>query len=74
MYFIALAASDTLVLCLTATYYAVDFTFVVNLSDLSVLKHNLAFHPALIHLYSCVSDRREDHSCGLAASIDEMEQ
>ena len=36
VYFIALAASDTLVLCLTATYYAVDFTFEVNLSDLSV--------------------------------------
>ena len=41
VYFIALAASDTLVLCLTATYYAVDFTFEVNLSDLSVFSCKL---------------------------------
>ena len=41
VYFIALAASDTLVLCLTATYYAVDFTFEVNLSNLSVFSCKL---------------------------------
>ena len=43
VYFIALAASDTLVLCLTATYYAVDFTFDVLLSDLSVFPCKLIF-------------------------------
>ena len=41
VYFIALAASDTLVLCLTALSHAVDFTFDVNWWDLNVFSCKL---------------------------------
>ena len=35
-YLIALAVSDIFALCMTATYYAVDFVFEVNLTDVNV--------------------------------------
>ena len=36
VYLIALAVSDIFVLCMTATYYAVNFIFEINLTDLNV--------------------------------------